>query len=609
MHTLEATDQISDIIDRLDDYKRTSCQLPGDGYLLLEHDLPFLVIYSKSGDEDHMEQLVKTKASYLFINPDYLAFYQELACNLSSHLSAKYGSFLILDLESGPVGGNKFVISGNTSKFMVTLQVLYKELSRIEKRRGETRLEVEIHDTNDLEGGLLDVEGMESCGAQYLKIQIPRVYLSAGGVFYPVYFRRFKKSLNKAIRKALYEYSRVQTSVQISSYAALGTRKLTKTALNIDEKLCEIQKQYQFLILVAPSNIQEIREQFFASKCRDNPFFYYRLLPVDPDILKRQLYRLRLETIEDPALALLFDEKREELDQELTMLKERGTENFLYRGARLYGVVGDSLLREAKEILNEIPEKMHVEKGTISPMEFKAMAEAEFSYFREQSPGFSSQVHVREDINVIMVSYGELYLPADYHMTEVEATSLIQHEIGTHVLTYYNGSCQPLQQLSTGLADYDALQEGIAVMSEYLAGALTGNRLRTLAGRVVAGDALLRGMDFKDMFALLHDTYGFTSYRAFNITSRMFQGGGFLKDIIYLKGLVELKDYIEAGGDLRLLMIGKLGIKHLDIMAELTARSILKPAEILPRYMEYPEYEQRIQEIRKGIPIHQMRQL
>ena len=76
-----------------------------------------------------------------------------------------------------------------------------------------------------------------------------------------------------------------------------------------------------------------------------------------------------------------------------------------------------------------------------------------------------------------------------------ETIALMQHEIGTHVLTYYNGKQQPLKLLSIGLTDYDTLQEGLAVLSEYFVGGLTGNRMRTLAGRVVAASARMHGAE------------------------------------------------------------------------------------------------------------------
>ena len=86
-------------------------------------------------------------------------------------------------------------------------------------------------------------------------------------------------------------------------------------------------------------------------------------------------------------------------------------------------------------------------------------------------------------------------------MLETECHALLQHEIGTHVLTYYNGKGQPFRQLYAGLSGYEALQEGIAVLSEYLVGGLCGNRLRLLAARVVAVRAMLDGIRLRGVFS------------------------------------------------------------------------------------------------------------
>ncbi|HET8753239.1 MAG TPA: tyrosine/phenylalanine carboxypeptidase domain-containing protein, partial [Salinimicrobium sp.] len=184
--------------------------------------------------------------------------------------------------------------------------------------------------------------------------------------------------------------------------------------------------------------------------------------------------------------------------------------------------------------------------------------------------------------------------------------ALIQHEVGTHILTYYNGLQQPLGQFSTGLTDYDKLQEGLAVLSEYLVGGLTSNRMRTLAGRVIAADALIEGSDFKEIFNLLHRQHGFSAARAFNITSRILQGSGFIKDIIYLKGIVELKKHLEEGGELEPLLLGKFALKHLPVVNELLARKVLKNTSLLPRYLHTEETKEKLIKLREGISLAQM---
>ena len=202
--------------------------------------------------------------------------------------------------------------------------------------------------------------------------------------------------------------------------------------------------------------------------------YHYRLLPIDPDKLKRKLFNLRIDEIDDPALAFLYNEKREELEKQLSMLKERGTRNFFYSSIRLFHGVEKDLKKEAEDILNVLPEEPESDPSELmNADEFKKLAHEEFDYFKKQDPNFEGKIHIKEDLNIMMVSQGEFYLPKNSKLSKIDANALLQHEIGTHVLTYYNGSQQPLSQLKAGLADYDTMQEGLAVMAEFLCGSLT----------------------------------------------------------------------------------------------------------------------------------------
>ena len=64
-------------------------------------------------------------------------------------------------------------------------------------------------------------------------------------------------------------------------------------------------------------------------------------------MLKRELYKIPIERVEDPALQRLFQEKQEELELKLTMLRDRDTPRFLYESLQLFGGVRDDLLQLA----------------------------------------------------------------------------------------------------------------------------------------------------------------------------------------------------------------------------------------------------------------------
>lgn len=555
-------------------------------------------------------RLAKTAASYLILGNDSETVINDFLAELLKKMAKRFRSFLILEIWEGVIDSTEFIVSGPCRKLLSTLDALAEGLGKIEARYG-AELSTRISEVDDegLEGAtaLFDAKSLRAMGGTWIGIEVPPAYRDGEGTEFPVYFRKFRNQFAATVQEALFEFIRVQTTSKIASYHALGRREIHEEVLKIDKKITEIQASYSFLLLVAPINISELKKRYFDNGFRNIGTYHYRLLPIDPDILKRKLYNLDIHEIDDPALAYIYDEKREEIDHELTMLKERGSQNFFYSGIRMYGSVSKELLEEAEAILDKVSEEPASSRQTfMNAHDFEILAAKEFDYFRKMAPDYKSKVHIRKDINIMMVAQGELYLPADYALTALEARALIQHEIGTHALTHYNGSRQPLRQMACGLAGYDALQEGIAVFAEYLADALGANRLRTLAGRVVAGDALGKGANFDDMSSLLHKDYGFSKDRSFDITSRMFQGGGFLKDIVYLKGLLELRQHLTSGGTLEPLLAGKFALRHLATIKDLTQRGLLYPPKIKPRYLSNASFNKKLGDFRKGMPLYKM---
>lgn len=588
-----------------------NASLPGGGILHIEKELPYLIIYRQIPNDPETHRMVISESSYLIIGTSDFPGYQKLLFELSNVLSTKFKSFLLLELYSGEQTSKSFIIKGPEKKLPTTLKVLKDELDLINSTFSGLYLKTLIKDTShrqaEGEKDLLSIEEAKQSGALLLGLEIPPIYRDESSKTYPVFFRNFRDFINRAVHIAIFDYIRVQTSCGVASYNALGRKYLKDKVFEIDKKLADIEKSYQFLWLVSPVNIHEIKETFIESKYEDLLDYHYRLLPIDPDVLKRKLYNLKIEDIDDPAMSYLFREKREELDQQITMLSERGTKNFLYDSVRLYQGIDPHLCNEAKQILETVSEVEYTDSDqNLDSKAFSSLARKEFDFFRGQDENFKCKIHIRKDVNIMMVSQGELYIPEDYKLSEIDARGLIQHEVGTHVLTYHNGLQQPLKQLSIGLADYDPLQEGLAVMSEYLVDALTPNRLRTLAGRVIAGEAVTKGGDFQEIFRLLTHTYNFSPERAFNITSRIMQGGGFLKDIIYLKGLVDLRKYLQEGGDYESLLTGKFALKHTKIIQELTDRKVLKTGALRPSYLLNEESTKKIKLIRDGLPISQM---
>jgi uncharacterized protein (TIGR02421 family) len=321
-------------------------------------------------------------------------------------------------------------------------------------------------------------------------------------------------------------------------------------------------------------------------------------------VVKRRLYAIPVEKIEDPTLMQLFSEKRDELDRKLTMLGDRDTPNFLHGSIQTYGTVEENLLETARQMLMLMPAKdlqnigADSDTDTVSAETFVHRAEAELEYYKKIYPSLQSRVELREDIvSGAMVSGGDFLVSKWARFPKNRVEALLHHEIGTHIVTYTNGLSQPFQQLHTGLSGYDEMQEGIAVLSEYLCGGLSIARLRILAGRVVAAKCLIDGESFIETFKTLREKYGFMPKTAFTVTTRIFRGGGLTKDAVYLRGLVGILDYIAKGGAIEPLLVGKLAAKHIPLIEELQWREILCKSPLFPRYLEEPDAKKRLREI------------
>lgn len=270
-------------------------------------------------------------------------------------------------------------------------------------------------------------------------------------------------------------------------------------------------------------------------------------------------------------------------------MEEREKPGFLHSSIQVFGRIDEKLRDIAQAILVAAePTARQKKKETMGANEFARLAEEELRYLKAQYQDVSTAVRVRDDIEGILVSRGTLHISSRYRISRDRAFALIQHEVGTHVATYYNGKAQPLKLFYLGVPGYEQLQEGLAVFAEFLSGGLTNERLRVLAARVLAVDGMVKGKGFSETFSLLVDKYAFAPESAFYITMRVYRGGGLTKDGVYLKGLLNMVDYTKKGKDISKLLVGKIRQDYLPVIEELTHRQLLRPVPLRPRFLDPP---------------------
>jgi uncharacterized protein (TIGR02421 family) len=347
---------------------------------------------------------------------------------------------------------------------------------------------------------------------------------------------------------------------------------------------------------------------FLDGQAERAPTFRYRPLTVDPDVAKRDLYEIDLTLLEDPTLERLLCAKRRELDYQLTMLATRNTPGFRPASQLLYGAVDAELLGDAQAILAS-PARGGKGGEAVGAEEIAAAARALVERYRRADDRFDCTVEVRDDVSGLLVSGHKLMIASDSRVAKGRVEPLLAHEVSVHLLTCCNGASQGLTIFRTGLAHYEGIQEGLGVFAEWAVGGLTARRLRLLAGRVVAVDAMLGGADFIETWRRLARDLGFTGPAAFNIAMRVFRSGGFAKDAIYLKGFRQVVDLVAAGASLDPFWLGKIAPEDVEAIEELLLRGLLQPPVFRPDFLSRADARRRIARLRDGLTFDRLLEL
>lgn len=368
--------------------------------------------------------------------------------------------------------------------------------------------------------------------------------------------------------------------------------ELDDADLAVDHALAELSGSVSFLLDITPVNADEVGRDLITGQ-DDDPAarFTYRPLECDPDDLADRLESIDTGSVTDPTLAQLLRARHREIELQLQMLRARDTADFRSLSLELYGGVSPVLRDRAEALMEAIPGAG--ETNRLTPAEFLEMAHDEIARYRAAAPDVQIHAELRRDVSGVMVDGDTLYVGETAAVTAHRAQALLHHEVGTHLVTHVNGSHQPIRTLATGLAGYDETQEGLAVLAEIGCGGLTLRRLRQLASRVVTVHRMVAGASFLESWRALLDAH-VAPMSAFNTTMRIYRSGGFTKDAIYLRGLMDLLDHLAAGGELDLLWLGKFSLRDLPLIGELHQRGVLEPPRLIPRWLDDPETPERL---------------
>lgn len=416
-----------------------------------------------------------------------------------------------------------------------------------------------------------------------IPLEVKKVFCSEnGGTPYPVVIEGLKAQLAQSLSRhaAFFSQSRLNHS-QARDHHMLGGGH-DGLVHQVDATLYKLARKVDTLLYVNPINLAQEQKRFFARKANYEPSFRYRQLAIDPYLFREALYRLPVENIVDPMLQKLYRDAIDGLATKIDLLKTIGSREFLYNSLRYYGEPHLNDLKNAQFLLHAPLVDNETDAQDEEPMETTDIVK----HIQNAVDGYNIDAPVKVSGSIIagaMVdnSNFRVLVKKGGRLPASKVKALIHHEVGVHLLSSANARKQPLKVLRLGFPGTTMTQEGMAVYAEHLGGALNSDRLRTLGHRVIAVKSLLDNHSFSQTFDLLVDEYGAAPAGAFITTARVYRGGGFTKDFLYLRGLAQARSHHLANGDWLPLFAGKVPFSKEKQIAQLIERGIVKQPEVV----------------------------
>lgn len=377
----------------------------------------------------------------------------------------------------------------------------------------------------------------------------------------------------------------------------------------LSARLRELQRPIR--ILSALQWPPEVQQDFFAAGAERQPVVTRdTYVPLAYDV--RELQRayddliggIRQRLGRFSPIAQLMIERCEEWIDTLEMIAARGTPDFAFHAARLYGRTSDvfhaggptaadlGLDLSARLAAIEAGGQLPADELTMDAPEAAVWLQARIDRVFDRD---RIRVEVAEDIVAhALAGATRVRLRADARFSERQLRLLEVHEVYVHVATTLNGRRQPvLCFLDKGPPSTTLTQEGLAVLAEVTAFTSHPTRLRRINDRIEAIHQAEDGASFLDVYRWFVDERGHEPQAAYADAMRVFRGslpeaGPYPKDLAYNKGFIQVYNFLSvaiAQGKIYrigLLFTGKTALERIGLLSRAYAEGLLAPPRYLP---------------------------
>ncbi len=274
------------------------------------------------------------------------------------------------------------------------------------------------------------------------------------------------------------------------------------------------------------------------------------------------------ELAKGSAAADLYLARLEELEVELLLLESLGrSKQVRPMAARLFGTGAEQVLPDSERtVLDAAHDILSRPFAAPEPKTIPASS-AEGINLRDLMLAYAKHVglHVAVRVDSHLIANAAVgdrtVFIADRLFGACEVQRLATHEVYGHLVSAFNGRTQVLGIFAIGTADSYGDQEGVAIYLEEVAGLLTEERQRMLAGRLLVTHAMHAGVSFGDAVRALVREHDFTPGDAVTLGERAYRAGGVARDAVYLARWLRVRHAVARGeATLDELQLGKVSL-------------------------------------------------
>jgi len=359
----------------------------------------------------------------------------------------------------------------------------------------------------------------------------------------------------------------------------------SSSEIALSNQLAKIDQQIKLITALTPQNLKQEHDAFFKGQIT-NPQFEYAAPHTNYAGLLKKIKSLKFpRTI----VGDLLHDQAQQIAAKIELLMSIGQRQFTQKSINLYGLPDEQTIKYAQKMVAETPatdksaghDAVHLDYTTV----IKHLKEVLHKYGLD-----NWQVEPSKNIvaGILIATHRKTVLVHQNTFLEISRLGpIITHEIETHVLTYMNGAAQPLALFKQGMANYLKTQEGLAAYNVAQQYPQVKRPLKFWARNTLAVN-LARKAPFYQVFNAIREL-GFEDHMAFGVTTKVKRGlsdtgqaGGFTKDYVYLAGKLAVEKYIQSGGSLTDLYVGKVDVHKMERLKKLRW---LRPAKLLPFFL------------------------